>query len=79
MLYAFWLVKGLVVPRAASKQPPLPGARLLGYTMAVTLEEKLDLVELLLLQESELHGADNLAPQKHRSSQLGGPASGCGW
>jgi hypothetical protein len=63
MLYAFWLVKGLVIPRAASKEPPLPDARLLGYSVAVTLEEKLDLVELLLLQESELDGADNLAPQ----------------
>jgi hypothetical protein len=31
--------------------------------MAVTLEVKLDLVELLLLQESELDGAGNLAPQ----------------
>jgi len=63
MLYAFWLVKGLVIPRAASKEPPLPDARLLGYSVAVTLEEKLELVELLLLQEGELDRAGNLAPQ----------------
>jgi hypothetical protein len=61
MLYAFWLVKGLVIPRAASKEPPPPGARLLGYSVAVTLEEKLELVELLLLQEGELDRAGNLA------------------
>jgi hypothetical protein len=33
------------------KEAPLPDARLLGYSMAVTLEEKLDLVELFLLPE----------------------------
>jgi hypothetical protein len=54
MLYAFWLARGLVLPRAANKEAPLPDARLLGYSMAVTLEEKLGLVELLLLQESGL-------------------------
>lgn len=57
-------------PRAASKKTPLPGARLLGYSMAVTLEEKLGLVELLLLQGSELDGAG--------SFQLDGPANGPG-
>ena len=61
MLYAFWLVKGLVLPRAASKKPPLPDARLLGYSVAVTLEEKLELVEILLLQEGELDRPGNLA------------------
>jgi len=75
MLYTFWLVRGLVIPRAASKESPLPGARLLGYSAAVTLEEKLALVELLLSQESELDGGGNL-PSQNTDDEPGSGTSG---
>jgi hypothetical protein len=71
MVYAFWLARGLVIPQAASKEAPLPGARL-GYSMAVTLEEKLELVQLLLLQESELDWAGTLAPQDTEQPTIAG-------
>ena len=64
-----WLVKGLVLPRAAGKKPPLPDARLLGYSLALTLEEKLERVQLLVLQERELDWAGNPAPQSMAESR----------
>ena len=69
MLYAFWLTRGLVIPQAASKAAPLPDAQFLGYSMAVTLKDRLDLVELLLLQKSELDGAGLSAPSEGRYSK----------
>ena len=65
MLYAFWLVKGLAIPRAAKQGASLPDARVLGYSLALTLEEKLELVQLLLLQERELDWCGSLAPKNN--------------
>jgi hypothetical protein len=56
MLYAFWLANGIVLPRAANMPSPLPDARLLGHSMAVTVQDELDLIQLLRLQASELEG-----------------------